>query len=251
MHNAALRELGIHWTYQLLPLPPQLFGETVRALAGLDFAGINVTVPHKEAALALADSASARAREIGAANTLTFKDGAIHAENTDAPGILEALGEPVDGLSALVLGAGGSARAAVWALREAGADVALWNRTASRADALSREFGVRRLELPTSAEVLVNCTSVGLDDRVEQTSSGDAELSKLHITDEMIARCTHVIDLVYRDPPTALAAAARRLGVHTTDGIDVLACQGALSLRSWTGREPPLELMREAARNAR
>ena len=98
-------------------MPPELFAETVRALPGSGFRGLNVTVPHKEAALALADSASATAAAIGAANTLTFgDDGSIAADNTDAPGFLAALGQDVRGLEATVLGAGGSARAVAWAL---------------------------------------------------------------------------------------------------------------------------------------
>ena len=123
MHNAALAELGLRdWRYQLLPAPPQLFAETVRALPGAGFRGANVTIPHKEAALALASEASDAAREIGAANTLTFgPGGVIAAENTDAPGLLTALACSPRGMHALVLGAGGSARAAVWALRGAGA----------------------------------------------------------------------------------------------------------------------------------
>ncbi len=126
MHNAALAAAGLDdWRYLALPLPPELFAETVRALPAAGFRGVNVTIPHKEAALALADRASAAAREIGAANTLTFEQGgAISADNTDAPGLLEALaaaGCDPRGRTALVLGAGGAARAAVWALVRAGA----------------------------------------------------------------------------------------------------------------------------------
>ncbi len=134
------------WRYQLLPVPPERFAETVaRARAARASSGANVTIPHKHAALALADTASEAARAIGAANTLTFTpDGAIVAENTDAPGFLAALGVSPRGMSALVLGAGGSARAVVWALREAGAsEVSVWNRTPERAGALARELGVR------------------------------------------------------------------------------------------------------------
>ena len=144
MHNAALAAVGLaDWRYLRLPLPPELFEETVRALAAAGFRGVNVTIPHKEAALALADEASDAARAIGAANTLTFEDGAIKADNTDAPGLLAALGEPVAGRRALVLGAGGSGRAAAWALAEAGAEVAIWNRTPERARAVASAVGVR------------------------------------------------------------------------------------------------------------
>ena len=132
IHNAALAELGLDdWHYQRLPVPPALFEETVLALGAAGFAGANVTIPHKEAALALAGEASETARAIGAANTLTFAaDGTVRAENTDAPGLIAALGVEVAGMRAQVLGAGGSARAAVWALRNAGAaEVLVWNRT--------------------------------------------------------------------------------------------------------------------------
>ena len=124
MHNAALRAVGLDgWEYLALPLPPSLFAATVRALPAAGFRGVNVTIPHKEAALALADDASPAARAIGAANTLTFeRDGAIFADNTDAPALIEAVRARIDpaGRSALVLGAGGAARAAVWALVGAG-----------------------------------------------------------------------------------------------------------------------------------
>ena len=135
MHRAAIAALGLDgWSYQLLPVPPELFTETVRALRAAGFVGANVTVPHKPAALALADTATAAARAIGAANTLTLApDGGIAASNTDAPGLIAAIGLDPAGCSAVVLGACGSARAAVWALREAGADVAVWSRNPDRA----------------------------------------------------------------------------------------------------------------------
>ena len=127
--------LGLHdWRYQHLPLPPHLFEETVRALPALGFRGVNVTIPHKEAALALADDATETARAIGAANTLTFEDGRIHADNTDASGFLSAINTSVYDRTALVLGAGGSARAILYALQQAGArEVRVWNRTPDRA----------------------------------------------------------------------------------------------------------------------
>ena len=255
MHNAALAELGLHdWRYQRLPVPPERFEETVRALGGAGFHGANVTIPHKQAALALATHASETAREIGAANTLTFTpDSAIRAENTDAPGLLAALGCSPRGMHALVLGAGGSARAAVWALRGAGAArVSVWNRTPARAEQLARELGAHAVERPPEAELLVNCTSVGLsaepsEESVEPSASGHPALNQLQLTFDQVGRYPHVIDLAYRPGGTALLAAARAQGVHAVDGLDVLAAQGALSLELWTGRRAPLELMRRAA----
>ena len=118
MHAAALAELGLDWEYLKLPVPPDLFAETMRALPRSGFRGVNVTVPHKEAALALADSRSPVAAAIGAANTLTFTEtGAIAADNTDAPGFLAALGQDARGLRATVLGAGVGTRRRVGAGR--------------------------------------------------------------------------------------------------------------------------------------
>ena len=165
MHNAAFAALGMeHWRYQRLPVPPQLLADTVRGLGMSGFVGANVTIPHKQAALALADGASAAARAIGAVNTLALSpDGGIGAENTDAPGLISALDAPVAGIRALVLGAGGSARAAVWALLDAGAqEVLVWNRTPERARLLASELGARAVERPRPADLLVNCTAVGM-----------------------------------------------------------------------------------------
>ena len=144
MHTAALAELGLgdRWSYEAIEVVPERFADLVRSLPDDGFAGVNVTVPHKLAALAVADSASETARAIGAANSLTFGRRGIAAENTDAIGITGAIGEPVAGMRALVLGAGGSGRAAVWALKGAGAELSIWNRTGATAEALAAEFGV-------------------------------------------------------------------------------------------------------------
>jgi len=146
MQNAALEELGLagEWSYEAIDLTPEEFKEAVRALPAEGFVGANVTIPHKEAALSVAGEASAAATEIGAANTLSFADGEIRAENTDAPGLLAALPSSPAGKRALVLGAGGSARAAAWALASQGASVGVWNRTGERADRLVRELAMKR-----------------------------------------------------------------------------------------------------------
>jgi shikimate dehydrogenase len=250
MHNAALRALGIEgWRYQALPVPEELFAETTRALGAAGFAGANVTIPHKQAALALADRASEAARAIGAANTLTFgPDGEIAAENTDAPGLIAALGQLVglpDHPSVLILGAGGSARAAVWALREAGArEVSVWNRTPERAVHLARELGARAVSAPGPAELLVNCTSVGL----ERSATEPEGLNQLGLTFDQVGEYPYVVDFVYRPDPTLLLAAARAHGAGTVDGLELLVAQGALSFELWTGREAPRDVMRRAAK---
>ena len=235
---AMMRAAGLE-RYQRLPVAPEAFADTVRALHGAGFRGANVTIPHKEAALALATTASAAAREIGAANTLTFAAGGeIAAENTDAPGLIAALGDRAAD-SALVLGAGGSARAVVWALARAGADVSIWNRTPERAAGL----GARVVRGRVAADVLINCTSVGLD----QTSS---PFKDLPLDADALCEYTTVVDLVYRAGGTVLIREAARRGVATVDGLEILVRQGALSFTLWTGLAAPLDLMRTAARAA-
>ncbi len=252
IHNAAFAALGMQgWRYQRLPVPPALFAETTSALGQSGFVGANVTIPHKQEALALAAHASQAAREIGAANTLTFAaDGAIAAENTDAPGLIAALGRSPRGMRALVLGAGGSARAAVWALRESGAsEVSVWNRTPERAETLARALGARAVRTPGPAELLVNCTSVGLQAGGIERSATDAEgLNQLGLTFDQVGEYSYVVDLVYRSGSTQLLAAARAHGARTLDGLEVLVAQGALSFELWTGRKAPVEVMRAAAR---
>jgi shikimate dehydrogenase len=242
MHNAALAALGLAgWRYQHLPVPPSLFAETVRALGPAGFAGANVTIPHKEAALAVATDASPAARAIGAANTLSFgPHGAISALNTDAPGLVAALPEAPGGKRALVLGAGGSARAAAWALREAGAEVAVWNRTPERARALAADLGVRAVDAAEPADLLVNCTAAGLEDP-------GTTFKELPVAADGLDAYACVVDLVYRVGGTALLEAARHQGCTVVDGIEVLVHQGALSLEAWTGREAPIEAMAQAA----
>lgn len=244
MQRAALAALGLDdWSYQLLPAPPEVFADVVAGLPGAGFVGANVTIPHKERALALATAPTQRARAIGAANTLSFgPDGTVVADNTDAPGLLAALGRSVEGCRAVVLGAGGSARAAVHALITAKADVQVWNRNPVRARALVADLGGRAVERLEDAELLVNCTAAGLQDR-------DETFKHLPIEADEVGRFAIVVDLVYAgSSDTALIAAARTGGSATVDGLEVLVHQGALSLQAWTGCTPPIAVMREAAR---
>ncbi|MFL5819524.1 MAG: shikimate dehydrogenase [Solirubrobacteraceae bacterium] len=242
IHQAAFRALGLEdWRYQLLPVPTELLAEVVPALPAAGFAGANVTIPHKQAALELADEATEAARAIGATNTLTFDGGRIEAANTDAPGLLAALPQPPAGARAMVLGAGGSARAAVWALTAAGAsEVMVWNRSPERAHELCARLGGRVVERAEPADLLVNCTTVGLGE--ELSPWRDLPLSPGFLD---AYRC--VVDLPYGGRDTELVSAARRAGVAVVDGLEVLVRQGALSLERWTGHAAPLDEMRAAA----
>jgi len=265
MQNAALAVLGLgeEWSYEAIEVAPEEFEARVRAMPDEGFAGANVTVPHKLAALALADAASEMAREIGAANTLVFAAGGIQAHNTDAAGLIAALPGSPRGQRALVLGAGGAARAAVWALGAAGAGVDIWNRTPARAESVRIEVSEHAEDLQIEVEVgtvevetrgdpaaaldqsvyglIVNTTAVGL--------GGEDPFAHLPLHRDGFGPGQVVVDMVYGDTPSSLLSAAAGAGAAIVDGIEVLVQQGALSLQLWTGREPPLDAMRAAARS--
>jgi shikimate dehydrogenase len=252
MQNAALEALGLadEWSYEAIDLPPEEFAEGVRGLPGQSFVGANVTIPHKGAALEVADHASDAATEIGAANTLSFLGGLIHAANTDATGLLAALPEPAEGRNALVLGAGGSARAAVWALGGQAASVSVWNRTPERAAELVRDL-TEVLEDRLSAvsaeqardgsfDLIVNCTAVGMRD--------EGPFDHLPLDPQRLNAEITLVDLVYAGAESRLVRAARERSATVVDGLEVLVRQGGESLRIWTGMDPPLDAMRSAAR---
>jgi len=262
MQTAALAGLGLagEWTYGALDVAPEDFEATIAELAAAgEYAGVNITVPHKEAALAMADEATEGARAIGAANTLTFRDGQILAANTDAGGLLRSLPAGGGGGRALILGAGGAARAAIWALAHGGEgapdeegeptvvrafDVDVWNRTAARAEAVAGELGGRAVEEPDAPgyDLIVNTSSVGLH--------GEDPFAHLPLAEESFRPGQVVVDIVYGPQPSALLAAAEAAGATTVDGLEMLVQQGAISLRIWTGEEPSLDAMRVGARRS-
>ena len=251
MHNAALAELELapEWRYEAIEVSAEDFEARVTAMSEEGFAGANVTVPHKLAALAIADRASDAAIRVGAANTLSFGDGGIDAENTDVTGFLDAM--PIDpgGKRALVLGAGGSARAVVWALGRSGAEVTVWNRTLERAERLAEELGGSPVTSEEVAgerfDVLVNATTVGMG----ASEEGDSDFKSLPIGADSLGDTELVVDLAYGPAETELVRTASQRGAAVIDGLEVLVRQGAASLRIWTGMDPPIEVMRRAARS--
>ena len=265
MQNAAFEAAGLDWRYELLPVEPERFEQVVRGLPERGFAGANVTIPHKLRALELADRPSEVARAVGAANTLIFRDGLIAAENTDVEGVLAAIAERApgapEGMDALVLGAGGAARAAAYALASAGASsVAVWNRHPERAEQLVSELNatldspvLRAISNPSEhrAELLLNATSVGMSSGAagpgEPAGGPDRDFKELCISADEMGDRQIVVDLVYRTGGTWLVRTARRAGLPTVDGIDVLVHQGIAGFRLWTGKEPSLEAMRSGA----
>jgi shikimate dehydrogenase len=242
LHNYWLELYGINGAYLPLPVRPEHFAEAVKGLVRLGFAGANVTVPHKEAAFALCDRADASAKKAGAANTLVFSaDGKISGSNTDSFGFIEALraGAPrfdaKDG-PAVVLGAGGSARAVVLALIEAKSpEIRLVNRTAERADRLAAELGgsIKRFgwtEGPRAldgAALLVNTTMLGM--------KGQAPLE---LDLKRLPAVAVVNDIVYTPLETALLRAARERGNTAVDGLGMLLHQARAGFKAWFGRDP-------------
>ena len=253
MHNAAYAARGLNWHYALLPVAPARLGDAARGLAALGFAGCNVTIPHKEAILPFLARLTPAATAIGAVNTVVVEaDGSLSGHNTDVYGFLRTLDEAGVTLAeraALVLGAGGSARAVVYGLLTRGARVQLLARTPARASALATDMAAHvpgaqmdvLTHAPARADLLINCTPVGMWPDVE-ASSRPAGLT--------LDAASVVIDLVYRPLETRLLAEARAAGGRAVCGLDMLIYQGAAAFELWTGQPAPADVMRAACRKA-
>jgi shikimate dehydrogenase len=244
MQNAALAALELEdWSYKAIDVAPEAFEMTVKELAEVGYAGVNVTVPHKRAALALADEASEASQQIGAANTLVFDGRRIEAHNTDADGLLASLLDPPRGQRALVLGAGGAARAVLWALLWEGARVGVWNRTPERAEAICAELGGEPVLAPRQEEfdLIVNTSAAGLQ--------GEDPFEHLPLRRDGFTEHQTVVDMVYGEHRSKLLKAAEGARAAVVDGLEILVQQGARSLEIWTGCEPDLDVMRAAARD--
>ncbi len=242
MHRAAFAYAGIDGTYTARRV---LAAELPEAVAGLRQPGVlgaNLSLPHKEAVLPLLDDLTPAARAIGAVNTIVYKNGQLSGDNTDAPGFLAALADadaPQGGLS-VVLGAGGAARAAVYALRQTGHEVLIVNRTHARAQALAAELGGRAAwpeTAPWSAvTLLVNASSAGLD------APDDSPLSVFPPLDPRAL----VYDMVYRPAETRLLRDARAAGLRAGNGLGMLAHQARLAFAAWSGADVPVSVFLEA-----
>ena len=243
VHGHWLRRHGIDGHYVPLHVAPDRLADTLSLLPTLGFAGLNVTLPHKEAVFARADVVTDRARAVGAANTLTFRDGQILADNTDGYGFIANIHQAAprwtsDG-PALILGAGGAARGVVAALLAAGVpSVTLVNRTQARADGLADEFGSRVRVRPWSQvteavadhDLLVNTTSLGM------TGQPSLDLDLSGLTSRSI-----VCDIVYTPLETPLLTAARGQGATVVDGLGMLLHQAVPGFGTWFGVMPAVD----------
>lgn len=240
IHGYWLKTYGIDGSYEAVDVAPEAFPSFVEELRSGAYTGGNVTLPNKEAAFHLADRRDAAADEIGAANTLWVVDGIVHASNTDAYGFAANLDEYAAGWDrgriAVVLGAGGAARAVVHALKERGfTEIRIVNRTAARAEELADRFGLpvsaHRIdacrELCGDADLLVNTTSVGM------SGSGGVPADPAWLPDRAL-----VTDIVYVPLETPLLAAARGRGLTTVDGLGMLLHQAVPGFQRWFGARP-------------
>lgn len=261
MHNAAFAATGLNWCYVPLPVPAEpaaRVGEAVYGLRALGLQGANVTVPHKQAVMPYLDRLAPAAIAIGAVNTIRVEpDGTLTGDNTDAAGFVADLRDhKVDPRRkhVFILGAGGSARAVVFGLAQAGAaSITIENRTAARSqaliDALAPQFPACRFQanpedlatVAHSADLIVNCTSVGMSPHVDASPLPQ---------DVVLRPGQTVYDLIYNPRQTRLLETAAQAGARAIHGLGMLVWQGAIAFSMWTGIDAPVEIMRAAVEDA-
>ncbi len=249
IQNAAFREAGVDGVYVAVRCAAADLSGFMHGLARAGGGG-NVTLPHKEKAAALVDVASEAVRRTGACNTFWGVDGKVHGDNTDVDGFRRALRVFLDGsaegIRVLLLGAGGAARATLLGLLEEGAgEVLLFNRTSERARAVARRIGGQRARVVPLAQglegesfdLVVNATRLGIDPH----DASPLDFARL-------GRAGAAMDLVYARQKTPFVRAAELAGIRSTDGMEMLVQQGAVSFERWWSRPAPIESMRAAVR---
>lgn len=253
MHNAAFRALGLDIIYVPFEVHPDDLEMAVEGVRALGLLGVNLTIPHKETVTKFLDWIDEEASKIGSVNTIHNLDGELRGYSTDGRGFikaLEAAGKSPKGSRAVILGAGGAARATAYALAQHGASVTIANRTFSRAVELAEllnhlvEGEIKAASLDSEAartaisvaDLLVNCTSVGMYPNVDEQP----------IPTEWLHPDLFIYDQIYNPLETRLLRAAKRSGARTANGVGMLVYQGAISFEIWTGQSPPLDVMERA-----
>lgn len=255
MHNAALRAMGLDGLYVAYDVEPEQLMDVLQAMQRMGFGGVNLTIPHKEVACAGLDELDSSAQAVGAVNTIEFTDGGMRGHNTDGEGLMRALkesfGETVDGRSVCVLGAGGTGRAiAITCATRGAVRVVIAGRREEQVRPVVEEvrsaapdcdvdeaIGVNDtwVEASRRADLVVHTTSVGLKE-------GDAAV----IGAEAFRSGQSLVDTIYTAAETPLMKCAREAGAQAINGLGMLLHQGAVALSIWTGREPPVDVMRAA-----
>lgn len=259
MHNAAFRNLGIDYLYVPFRVKKEELGKAIDGIRALNIRGMNVTIPHKVAAIYLVDELDPLAEKIGAVNTIVNDNGILKGYNTDGEGFLRTLLEneiEPEGKHVAVLGAGGASRAISFTLANRGAHLSILNRiqeldwATELASRISQIFGreVEALELNqknlagvlSKTDILVNATSVGMTPNINETP----------VTIGLLKSSLVVFDAVYNPFETRLLREAKAIGARTIGGLDMLVWQGALAFEKWTGQKAPVELMKNEAMKA-
>ena len=240
MHNAAFQKMGIEATY--VPLLVEDLRDALQGVRACNIRGISVTIPFKTAVIPYLDEIDASSQEIGAINTISHDDtGRLKGYNTDWIGLVRGLEESfeIKKKTVAILGAGGTARAALFGIRQRGGMPVIVNRTPERGERLAKEFGVPFYPLSQikgiSADCLINTTPIGMA----------PDRKKSPLARDIIGRFRWVMDCIYNPLKTQLLKEAEEAGCMVINGLGMFVQQGAEQIRIWTGKEPPVALMRE------
>ena len=254
VQEAAFKALGLNWRYLTVEVLPENLEDAMRGVRAFGMRGINLTIPHKIAVMKYLDSIADDAKVIGAVNTVVNREGKLHGENTDGKGFITSLTQEgktsIPGKRIVILGAGGAARAIAveLALRGAG-EITIVNRGRERGQDLTRTIAAHSatrasyvawngiLKIPESTDILINATSIGLFPNIDE---------KPLIDYDTIRSAMVVCDVIPNPPRTPFLKEAEKRGATAIDGLGMLVNQGAIGFTLWTGRDAPVEVMREA-----
>ena len=256
MHNAAFELLKLDYTYLAFDVPPHYLAEALQGLIALGIVGVNVTIPHKEAVIPLLDDLSSEAHATGAVNTLVNEGGKLSGHNTDVHGFVEMmkpLRRSITGKEVSILGAGGAARAVLYGLMThfRPKSIHLLNRSVERAnnlkDFFASSFGFQQIDvvdlyMPSAhkalsqSKLIVNTTPVGMVPNVDESPIPD---------NQILVKGQVLVDLVYNPPETQLTRMAKKQGLKTISGMEMLLHQGAKSFELWTNKKMPLDRVRQ------
>ncbi|TES98222.1 MAG: shikimate dehydrogenase [Promethearchaeota archaeon] len=252
MHNAALNDLSLDYIYLAFDIPPNDLEKAILGFKKSNMKGINVTIPHKEAIIHYLDELDPLSKQIGAVNTIKNEGGVLLGRNTDALGAKQALldgGFKIEGKKALILGAGGAARAISFALSEKMGEIFISNRTEEKAIKLAKELQDKTKikatgkdmsektlrSLAYSVDILINTTPIGMYPKIDISP----------ISKDLLNENLFIFDIIYNPLQTRLLKDAKKIGSKTLNGLDMFVNQGAIAFEWWTGKKPNVKLMKE------